>query len=98
MAKSLIESIIPALCSMFIGPWSDKYGRKPVLMSTFIGSFFTYTLVAVICFLSSQYEVDPWYYILAYIPAALSGGNCALITGVFCYITDVTSEQNRAVK
>lgn len=98
MSKSLIESIIPALCSMFIGPWSDKYGRKPVLLSTFIGSFFSYSLVALICFLSSRYEIDPWYYILAYIPAALSGGNCALITGVFCYITDVTSEQNRAVK
>lgn len=98
MAKSLIESIIPALCSMFIGPWSDKYGRKPVLLATFIGSFFTYSLVTTICFLSSLYQIDPWYYILAYIPAALSGGNCALITGVFCYITDVTTEQNRAVK
>lgn len=98
MSKSLIESIIPALCSMFIGPWSDKYGRKPVLLSTFIGSFCSYGLVALICFLSGRYEIDPWYYILAYIPAALSGGNCALITGVFCYITDVTSEQNRAVK
>lgn len=98
MAKTLIESIVPALCSMFIGPWSDKYGRKPVLLSTFIGSFFTYSLVATICFLSGKYEIDPWYYIFAYIPAALSGGNCALITGVFCYITDVTTEQNRAVK
>lgn len=98
MSRSLIESIIPTMCSMFIGPWSDKYGRKPVLLSTFIGSFFSYGLVALICFLSGRYEIDPWYYILAYIPAALSGGNCALITGVFCYITDVTSEKNRAVK
>ncbi|XP_058828281.1 tetracycline resistance protein, class D-like isoform X2 [Topomyia yanbarensis] len=98
MAKSLIESIIPALCSMFIGPWSDKYGRKPVLLSTFIGSFFSYSLLALVCFLSGRSPIDPWYYILAFIPAALSGGNCALITGVFCYITDVTSEQNRAIK
>ncbi|XP_055627244.1 proton-coupled folate transporter [Toxorhynchites rutilus septentrionalis] len=98
MAKSLIESIIPALCSMFIGPWSDKYGRKPVLLSTFIGSFATYCLVTIVCLLSDQYEIDPWYYLLAFIPAAFSGGNCALITGVFCYITDVTTEQNRAVK
>ncbi|XP_053687663.1 tetracycline resistance protein, class D [Sabethes cyaneus] len=98
MAKSLIESIIPALCSMFIGPWSDKYGRKPVLLATFTGSLFSYSLLALICFLSGRYVVDPWYYILAFIPAALSGGNCALITGVFCYITDVTNEQNRAVK
>ncbi|XP_058463174.1 tetracycline resistance protein, class D [Malaya genurostris] len=98
MAKSLIESIIPALCSMFIGPWSDKYGRKPVLLSTFIGSFFSYSLLGLVCFLSGKYPIDPWYYVLTFIPAALSGGNCALITGVFCYITDVTSEENRAIK
>ncbi|XP_055609407.1 tetracycline resistance protein, class C-like [Uranotaenia lowii] len=98
MARSLIDSIIPALCSMFIGPWSDKYGRKPILLSTFIGSFLTYSSVAVICFLSTRFTINPWYYTLAFIPASLSGGNCALITGVFCYITDVTSEKNRAVK
>ncbi|XP_058828288.1 tetracycline resistance protein, class D-like isoform X2 [Topomyia yanbarensis] len=98
MAKSLIESIIPALCSMFIGPWSDKYGRKPILLSTFIGSFFSYSLLALVCFLSGRYSIDPWYYILAFIPAALSGGNCAFISGVFSYTADVTGARNRAVK
>lgn len=98
MAKSLVESIVPALCSMFIGPWSDRYGRKPVIVACFTGAFFTYAIVAFISFLSMYYSISPWYYVLASITTALSGGTCALITGVFCYIADVTSEQNRAMK
>uniref|UniRef100_A0A182N879 Major facilitator superfamily (MFS) profile domain-containing protein n=1 Tax=Anopheles dirus TaxID=7168 RepID=A0A182N879_9DIPT len=98
MAKSLVESIVPALSSMFIGPWSDRYGRKPVLVACFTGAFFTYAIVALISFLSMYYTINPWYYVLASIPTALSGGTCALITGIFCYIADVTTEKNRATK
>lgn len=39
MARALLENIIPAFISFFIGPWSDKYGRKPILISTFFGNF-----------------------------------------------------------
>uniref|UniRef100_A0A182TA87 Major facilitator superfamily (MFS) profile domain-containing protein n=1 Tax=Anopheles maculatus TaxID=74869 RepID=A0A182TA87_9DIPT len=98
MAKSLVESIVPAFCSMFIGPWSDRFGRKPVIVSCFTGAFLTYGIVALISFLSMYYTINPWYYVLASIPTALSGGTCALITGVFCYIADVTNEKNRATK
>uniref|UniRef100_A0A182WB54 Major facilitator superfamily (MFS) profile domain-containing protein n=1 Tax=Anopheles minimus TaxID=112268 RepID=A0A182WB54_9DIPT len=98
MAKSLVESIVPAFGSMFIGPWSDRFGRKPVLVSCFTGAFLTYAIVALISFLSMYYTINPWYYVLASITTALSGGTCALITGVFCYIADVTQEKNRATK
>ena len=37
MTQTMIESIIPAFISLFIGPWSDKFGRKPVILSTSIG-------------------------------------------------------------
>lgn len=40
MARTIVESILPALASLFIGPWSDKYGRKPVIVSTFVGECF----------------------------------------------------------
>uniref|UniRef100_A0A182YFN8 Major facilitator superfamily (MFS) profile domain-containing protein n=1 Tax=Anopheles stephensi TaxID=30069 RepID=A0A182YFN8_ANOST len=98
MTKSLVESIVPALCSMFIGPWSDRFGRKPVIVASFTGAFLTYSTVTLISFLSMFYTINPWFYVLASIPVALSGGTCALITGVFCYIADVTQEKNRATK
>lgn len=37
MARAVLESIIPAFISILIGPWSDKFGRRPILISTFCG-------------------------------------------------------------
>uniref|UniRef100_A0A1B0AGU4 Major facilitator superfamily (MFS) profile domain-containing protein n=1 Tax=Glossina pallidipes TaxID=7398 RepID=A0A1B0AGU4_GLOPL len=68
MAISLLESIIPAFVSLFIGPWSDKYGRRPILLTTFS------------------------------VPSVLSGGTCALITGIYCYISDVAKAKSRALR
>lgn len=39
MSRAILENVIPAFISFFIGPWSDKYGRKPILLSTFFGKF-----------------------------------------------------------
>lgn len=39
-SKSFIESIFPSFLSLFLGPWSDKYGRKPVILSGYIGKKF----------------------------------------------------------
>lgn len=38
MARAVIEAVIPVFCSFMIGPWSDKHGRKPVLIACFIGN------------------------------------------------------------
>lgn len=40
MARTIVESLLPALVSLFIGPWSDKFGRKPLIVSTLIGKCF----------------------------------------------------------
>lgn len=32
MTKSLFENIFPTLSILFVGSWSDKYGRKPLLV------------------------------------------------------------------
>lgn len=37
LCKTLIEGILPAILSLFLGPWSDKYGRKPILIAAFTG-------------------------------------------------------------
>lgn len=42
MSKSFIESIFPSFLSLFLGPWSDKYGRKPVILSGYIGKKFIF--------------------------------------------------------
>lgn len=40
MANTLIESIVSSTLVLFIGPWSDKFGRKPILVCIFSGEKF----------------------------------------------------------
>lgn len=98
MSRAILENIVPAFISLFIGPWSDKYGRKPILLSTFAGYFFVYFMLAVISLLSSQFDISPWYYLLAFIPISVLGGTCALITGIYCYLSDISTPKDRAFR
>ncbi|XP_072761728.1 probable peptidoglycan muropeptide transporter SLC46 isoform X2 [Anoplolepis gracilipes] len=92
MSKSFIESIFPSLLSLFLGPWSDKYGRKPVILSGYIGISLTYILLSMM----TNWEVGPWYFLLTYIPMALLGGISVLMLASICYITDITDNNERA--
>jgi len=42
MAKNLIETLIPSIATLFLGPWSDVNGRLPLFLSSISGekSFF----------------------------------------------------------
>lgn len=97
MYVMLISTLIPAVLSLFLGPYSDKYGRKKILNSTFSGFTLTLVLLCFVCFYSDYISpISPWFYTLAYIPQAISGGWCCLLTASLCYITDTTEESRRA--
>ena len=36
--KSCLETLIPSVVALFLGPWSDRNGRKPLLFASFSGS------------------------------------------------------------
>lgn len=57
-----------------------------------------YLSITVMSYLSTVVAVNPWFYILPYIPVSIGGGNCALITGIFSYLTDVTTQINRPMR
>lgn len=122
MARAVLESIIPAFISVLIGPWSDKFGRRPILLSTFcgkpivgvalalsefncnfsfcayVGYFLAYAILSIVAIVSTVILVNPWFYLVAFVPLSLLGGTCALITGVFCYISDISFERDRAFR
>lgn len=98
MAQQCVQAIVPVLMSLFIGPWSDKYGRKPVIISAMIGYFLTHCMIVISLYVSTKMYLTPWLYVIAYVPSSLLGGNCAFFTGVFCYVSDTSSLKNRGMR
>lgn len=43
MVRSTIESLFSVLLCLFIGPWSDRFGRKPLLIVNLIGTVYLLT-------------------------------------------------------
>lgn len=38
MSQSVLTQIVPSLLCLFLGPWSDKNGRKPIMIMTTLGN------------------------------------------------------------
>lgn len=57
-----------------------------------------YLSITVITYLSTVMAVNPWFYLLPYLPVSMCGGTCGLITGVFSYIADVTTKSDRPTR
>lgn len=98
MVTNVFTNVVPALWSFFLGPWSDKFGRKPIFISTMAGFTLQYVIAAAITYLSATVAINPWWYLLTIIPLMFTGGYCSLITVLFCYITDITNESNRSTR
>lgn len=98
MTIVLLTSVVPALVALFLGPWSDKFGRKPVIVIASLGYMITEVLIAWISYMSSYYTLTPWLYVVASIPVAVSGGYSVFNAGIFSYMNDITNESNRTMR
>jgi len=91
MTGALIASysICQFLASPFLGDWSDRYGRRPILLYSQIGSCLGFILMGV-----ATHLPQPLLWILiARIVDGLSGGN---LTVAQAYISDITKPEERA--
>ncbi|XP_069691101.1 probable peptidoglycan muropeptide transporter SLC46 isoform X1 [Periplaneta americana] len=95
MYKTTIDCALPVVLSMFLGPWSDLYGRKPLIIWPLFGYGIAYVLLT---FLSAIPHLGPDYFLLSSLPVALSGGLVTIISGSLCYITDTTTEKRRSLR
>lgn len=95
MYKSIIDACVPLVLSLFIGAWSDIHGRKPLMMWPLFGYGLHFAVLAV---LSTVNHLSPGYFLLASIPLACCGGFITIVTGVYSYISDVTSTEKRAFR
>ncbi|GBP07904.1 hypothetical protein EVAR_78064_1 [Eumeta japonica] len=95
MVYTVAGAVLPAIMSLFLGSWSDKYGRKPLLTWPVLGitasSFLTVLFGAL-------RGLGPWWYIITVVPTSVSGGSTAFFTGAFCYLSDITTESERSFR
>lgn len=95
MVRLAIEHIIPGILCLFIGPWADKYGRRPLIISAFAGYMAQLLVIIMINMTSNFILINPWFYIIGSFPYALSGGIYTIITAIFVMCADNTYEITR---
>ncbi|XP_049818956.1 proton-coupled folate transporter isoform X2 [Aethina tumida] len=91
----LQKNCITALFCLFVGPWSDKFGRKPLILSPLLGYTLGFLALVVISLFPNA---SPWYFVISSLPVCMTGGVPTFITGVLSHITDVTTPANRGMR
>ncbi|KAK9732371.1 Major Facilitator Superfamily [Popillia japonica] len=95
MTQSALTLIVPTILCLFIGPWSDRNGRKPIMLFTILGFIIRGIVTLIVALIDN---LSPWYLLIGNVPAAMFGGIAPLMMAVICFITDVTTEENRGFR
>ncbi|KAF2364288.1 Major facilitator superfamily [Trinorchestia longiramus] len=92
---SIILSVVSFLFILFMGAWSDVYGRKfPLLLMIFcrVINAAGYLLALIVPSLPAQFIYGVTFFM------SLGGGYHGLVSMAFSYASDITSEGNRTIK
>ncbi|XP_013137271.1 PREDICTED: proton-coupled folate transporter-like [Papilio polytes] len=92
--KTVMESIGPAIMSLFLGVWSDTYGRKPLIVWPMLGLALSSMLIVVYGLI----DLNPWWYILTVIPFSFTGGFVVMFTGAYCYVSDIATTESTTLR
>jgi PCFT/HCP family folate transporter-like MFS transporter 1/3 len=90
----ILTSIPVIIVSLFLGPWSDVNGRKPLLIFPQIGIMLTQSIYVINAYQTSL----PGEFILLASIGSLFGGLTAFLIGVYSYISDVSTGQARTYR
>uniref|UniRef100_A0A6P7GPM6 Proton-coupled folate transporter-like isoform X2 n=1 Tax=Diabrotica virgifera virgifera TaxID=50390 RepID=A0A6P7GPM6_DIAVI len=95
MVKSLLDLLLPTFICLMAGSWSDKHGRKPVLLVTLGGMAFTCTLIILFCLFEN---ISPWIFLITAIPTMITGNNTTFFAITLSYISDTSSKETRGLR
>ena len=94
--KSVIENLVPFFFVLFLGPWSDKHGRKVPLVLSVLGTL----LSQVGALINSIYMHWPkeYLFLMGSLPYSFGGGSMCLFMMLFAYISDTSSIETRTIR
>ncbi|XP_074030483.1 probable peptidoglycan muropeptide transporter SLC46 isoform X1 [Leptinotarsa decemlineata] len=96
--KTILQSALPAFLIMFIGSWSDRWGkRKPCMLFPIVGEFMTVVGLMVCVFFFNELPMEVAGFVEGFFPA-ITGGWFTMFMGVFSYIADVTTVEMRTLR
>ncbi|KAL4704402.1 hypothetical protein ACJJTC_005756 [Scirpophaga incertulas] len=93
--QSILQALMPAALSLFVGVWSDKHGRKPMIVWPMLGLFVSNALAVIYSLIDT---LNPWAFIWTVLPFSLSGGYVVFFTGALCYVSDISSTETRGIR
>ncbi|CAG9834060.1 unnamed protein product [Diabrotica balteata] len=96
--KTMLQSALPAFLIMFIGSWSDRWGkRKPCMLFPIVGEFMTVVGLMICTYFFYELPMEVSGLIEGFFPA-ITGGWFTMFMGIFSYIGDVTTLDVRTLR
>ncbi|XP_055606622.1 proton-coupled folate transporter-like isoform X1 [Uranotaenia lowii] len=95
MWNHIAMNVVPIALAFFLGPWSDKRGRKLPLLLGLVGKLIHSIMIMI------NTKMDwPLEYVIytATIPSVFTGAGVAIFGSCFAYITDVTTASERTMR
>ncbi|XP_023024963.2 probable peptidoglycan muropeptide transporter SLC46 isoform X1 [Leptinotarsa decemlineata] len=93
--QSTVLSVPMILLCICLGPWSDKFGRKPILLLFQLGSLCGFLIMALF---SAIPTVSPWYFSISGIPSVITGGLPAFLTVALSHLTETSTQETRGMR
>lgn len=86
MYQSVLSAVPGVIISLFLGPWSDAHGRKPLMILPMVGTILNQGIYVI----NVYYTGLKAEYILLSSLGSLFGGFTCFLVGIYSYISDVT--------
>jgi len=94
MGLNIFAAIPSIILALFIGPWSDKNGRKPLIILPIVGAI----LSNLVWILNVIFRSASAYFLLGTSLSTIFGGFTTLLIGMYSYLADISSIQARTTR
>ena len=95
LVTMFVKGIPPIIFALFIGPWSDKFGRKFLIVFPLIG-YVLYDVWFLINVIFFDYFTADW--LMLEFMQYWAGGYMCFFLGLYSYASDVSDESTRTVR